>query len=71
VAGGSEFIDDRLHSEKEIQALLATAVISEVPEVMSPYDKQETRRSVRLGWAAAAVVLFVILAGSLFSYLHS
>jgi protein tyrosine kinase modulator len=71
VAGGSEFIDDRLHTEKEIQALLATAVISEVPEVMSPFDKQETRRNVRLGWATAAVVLFLILAGSLFSYLRS
>ena len=31
VAGGFEFMDDRLHSEKEIKALLPMKVISEIP----------------------------------------
>ncbi|MGA8632001.1 MAG: hypothetical protein WB573_16750, partial [Terracidiphilus sp.] len=71
VAGGFEFMDDRLHSEKEIKALLPVAVISEVPEIMSPMDEQESRRSVAIGWAATAIVLVSLLAGSVFSYLHN
>ena len=71
VAGGFEFMDDRLHDEKQIKALLPVAVISEVPEIVSPFDAQKTRRSVAIGWAATAIVFVSLLAGSVFSYLHN
>jgi polysaccharide chain length determinant protein (PEP-CTERM system associated) len=71
VAGGFEFVDDRLHTEKEIKSLLPIAVISEIPEIASPLDDQNTRRRLALGWAASAVVFATILAGSVFSYLHN
>ena len=35
VAGGFEFMDDRLHSEKQIKALLPMKVISEIPEILN------------------------------------
>jgi polysaccharide biosynthesis transport protein len=70
VAGGFEFMDDRLHGEKEIKALLPVPVISEVPEVVSASDIQSTKRSITIGWATTAVVFITILAGSVFSYLH-
>jgi polysaccharide chain length determinant protein (PEP-CTERM system associated) len=66
-----EFLDDRLHSDKEIKKLLPTAVISEVPEILTVADEQHIRRKVVLGWAVAALVFVTILAGSAFSYLHS
>ena len=71
VAGGFEFMDDRLHDEKQIKALLPVAIISEVPEIVSPLDAQKTRRRVAIGWAATAIVFVSLLAGSVFSYLHN
>jgi hypothetical protein len=66
-----EFLDDRLHSDKEIKKLLPTAIISEVPEILTAADQQHIRRKIVIGWAVAALVFVAILAGSAFSYLHS
>jgi polysaccharide biosynthesis transport protein len=66
-----EFLDDRLHSDKEIKRLLHIAVISEVPEMQTAADEKRGRLRVVLGWAMAVLVFFSILAGSAFSYLHS
>jgi protein tyrosine kinase modulator len=71
VLGLMEFLDDRLHSDKEIKKLLPTMVISEVPEILTAADEQHTRRRVFFGWAMAVLVFVCILAGSAFSYLHS
>jgi len=71
VAGGLEFSDHRLHSEQEIKALLPIAVISEIPEMVSPLDERNTKRRLALGWAATALVFATILAGSVFSFLNN
>jgi polysaccharide chain length determinant protein (PEP-CTERM system associated) len=71
VVGLMEFLDDRLHSDKEIKKLLPTTVISEVPEILTAADEQHIRRKIVIGWAVAALVFVAILAGSAFSYLHS
>src|SRR6202041_1279995 len=70
VAGGFEFLDERIHSEKRIKSLLPVAIICEIPEVVSPFDEQRRRKSTALGWAMAVVVFFTILAGSAYSYLR-
>lgn len=71
VAGGLEYMDDRLHSEKEIKELLPIAVISEIPEVVSPADVRRRKRKLVLGWGMTVAAIAVILAGSAFNYLHS
>jgi uncharacterized protein involved in exopolysaccharide biosynthesis len=71
VAGIFEFMDDRLYSEKEIKAILPMTIISEVPEVASPLDESMAKRRMALGWASSLIVFVVILAGSVFSYLHN
>jgi uncharacterized protein involved in exopolysaccharide biosynthesis len=71
VAGGAEFMDDRLHSEKEIKNLLPADVISEIPEIVTPADQLRSRKRIVLGWGMAALVLLTILMGSTFNYLHS
>lgn len=71
VAGGLEFIDDRLHSEQEIKALLPIPVVSEVPEVVNPADEESSKRRTVLGWAITAFVCVTILGGSVFSFLHN
>jgi polysaccharide biosynthesis transport protein len=70
LVGGLEFMDDRLHEEKQIKDLLPTAIISEIPEVVSSLDEQKIKRRTMLGWAMAVVIAVLILAGSAFSYLH-
>jgi len=71
VAGGLEIMDDRLHSEQEIKSLLPMAVISEVPEIANSLDEAKTKRQIALGWATTLAVFVVILAGSVFSFLHN
>jgi succinoglycan biosynthesis transport protein ExoP len=70
VAGGFEFMDHRLYSEKEIKALLPVAILSEVPEIRLAKDERRSKRRTALGWAVTAVVFSTILAGSAFSFLH-
>ena len=67
---GLEFLDDRMHSDKEIQALLPLAVVSEVPEIVTPLDVQRGKIRMAVGWAVAGFVFLTILAGSALSYLH-
>ena len=71
LVGGLEVMDDRLHSEKEIKTLLPMAVISEIPEIMSPLDERSSKKKIMFGWTLTALVVATILAGSAFSYLHN
>lgn len=70
VVGGFELMDDRMHYEKEIKALLPTAIISEIPEILTPSDEGSSKRRIALGWATATLVFATILAGSAFTYIR-
>lgn len=70
VVAGFEVMDDRLYGEKEIKDLIPIALISEIPVIVNPSDKDSAKRKLWLGWATAALVLATILAGSAFSYLR-
>jgi polysaccharide chain length determinant protein (PEP-CTERM system associated) len=65
-----EFIDDRMHDEKEIKNLLETRVLAEIPEIQSPLDEQKQKRRVLMGWALAAIICAVIALGSTVSFLR-
>jgi polysaccharide chain length determinant protein (PEP-CTERM system associated) len=65
-----EFIDDRLHDEKQLKALLPASVIAEIPEVQGPLDEQLNKKRIVFGWAMAAFVLVAILIGTSVSYLR-
>jgi polysaccharide biosynthesis transport protein len=71
VAAGFEFMDDRMHSGKQIKAMLPMVVISEVPEVSTASDQRNRKRSLTWGWVATAIVAVAIVAGSVFSFLNS
>ncbi len=60
VVGLLEFLDDRLHSDKEIKKLLPTAVISEVPEILTAKDEhhERTKNYLRLGDGGAGADLY-------------
>jgi succinoglycan biosynthesis transport protein ExoP len=70
VAGAFEFMDDRLHSAKEIRKLLPAEVIGEIPAIENLGDTRRTRQTFWLGWTTAIIVVGIILAGSAYSYLR-
>ena len=47
LAGGAEFMDDRLYNEKELKELLPVTVISEIPTIIS--QEEERRQEKKLG----------------------
>ena len=68
VAGGTEFLDDRLYNEKELKELLPMTVISEIPAIASPEEERKQERKLWVGWAAAGFVFASVLAGSAISF---
>ena len=59
-----------MHSAKEIKTLLPMAILSEIPEIVSPSDERSMKKRIAMGWAMAALIVVTILAGSAFSYLR-
>ncbi len=55
VAGGLEFMDDRMHSGKDIKALLPMTVISEVPAIVTTKDERMKKRRLVLGWVTTVL----------------
>jgi succinoglycan biosynthesis transport protein ExoP len=65
-----EFLDDRMHGEKEIKDLLPIAVMAEIPEIQSTVDQEKQKRRVVLGWSMATAIAVLIAVGSTFSFLR-
>ncbi len=70
LAGGTEFMDDRIHGEKQFKDLVTVGIISEIPEVTTVDEELRAKRSNQLAWVAASVVFISILAGTAVSYLR-
>src|SRR5271165_4033843 len=68
VAGGTEFLDDRLYDEKALKELLPVTVISAIPAITSPEEETKRERKLRVSWLAAGLVLATVLVGSALSY---
>ena len=64
-----EVLDDRVYSEAELKKLLPVAILSEIPAIVDPADERHQQRQDWMGWAATAVIVGAIVAGSAFSYL--
>jgi len=71
VAGGLEFLDDRLHNDKDIEKLVPFAIIGEIPEIRTPAEQAHMKRKAALGWTVALLVVLTIAAGSGFNYLYA
>ena len=69
VAVAFEKTDDRVHSEEELKGLLPMTVLSEIPVINAVASERAEQKRTWLGWATAAVIFGVILAGSVVSYL--
>jgi polysaccharide biosynthesis transport protein len=70
LVAGTEFLDDRIYSEKELKTLVPVAVLSEIPSISTVEEVKNNKRAAWLAWVAATVVFVSILAGTAFSYLR-
>jgi succinoglycan biosynthesis transport protein ExoP len=68
LAGGTEYLDDRLHNEKALKDLLPVSVIAEIPPITGVEEEKKQARKVRLSWAATGLVFGTILVGSAISF---
>ena len=68
LAGGIEFLDDRLYNEKALKELLPVTVISEIPAITSPEEETKQERKLWMGWVTAGLVFATVLAGSAISF---
>jgi polysaccharide chain length determinant protein (PEP-CTERM system associated) len=68
LAGGTEFLDDCLYSEKALKEVLPVTVISEIPAITTPGEEKRQARLLWISWTTAALVFATILAGSAISY---
>jgi len=70
VVFGFEYVDDRLHSDREIKSLLPVEVISEIPEILSHSQERRSKMRMVLRWSLDAMTVSAIAVGSAYSYLH-
>jgi len=70
LAGGTEFLDDRLYSEKALKELLPVTVISEIPAITTLEEDRKQEKRIWISWAATGIVFATILVGSAISYLR-
>lgn len=70
IAAGPEFLAGKLHSEKEIRKIVPFDVLGEIPNLETLAERASEKRQQILAGCAAIVILFCVLAGSAFTYLH-
>jgi polysaccharide biosynthesis transport protein len=70
VMAGLEFLDERLHNEKELKALVSVRVIGEIPEILTPADEYRSSKRRWTSIAMASIVVIIIAVGSAISYLR-
>jgi polysaccharide biosynthesis transport protein len=68
LAGGTEFLDDRVYNEKALKELLPVGVISEIPAITGPQEERQQARKLWVSWVTAGVVLGTVLVGSAISF---
>jgi polysaccharide chain length determinant protein (PEP-CTERM system associated) len=68
LAGGTEFLDDRLYDEKALKELLPVIVISEIPAITSTKEETKQERKLWLSWVTAGIVFAAVVAGSAISF---
>jgi polysaccharide chain length determinant protein (PEP-CTERM system associated) len=70
IAGGAEFLDTRLHSERELRKLVSAEIIADVPPMMTPEEQSRQRRQDWITATVTAAVLCCMSLGFAITYLH-
>ena len=70
VAGGAEFLDDRVYDEDIFKQLLPTEVLVEIPALKTPEEEQGQKRAQILSLAGIGAIGIIVLIGTAISFLR-
>ncbi len=70
VAGGAEFLDDRVYDEEVFKQMVPAEVLVEIPALKTSLEQQDQRRGQILSLAGIAVIGMIVLLGSAISFLR-
>lgn len=70
VAGGAEFLDDRVYDEDVFKQLLPTEVLVEIPSLKTPEEEQGQKRGQILSLAGIGAIGMIVLIGTAISFLR-
>ena len=68
VTAGSEFMDDRLYTEKELKKLIPLDVTAEIPPLLTVEEHENKARDIWYRWTGAGAVALSILIGFVITY---
>jgi polysaccharide biosynthesis transport protein len=69
-AGGAEYSDSRVHSERELKKLIALPIIADIPPLITPEEEHGQRRQDVVTVLAAGLILCCVFVGFAITYLH-
>jgi len=70
VSGATEFMEGKIHTEREVKKIAPFEILAEIPNLPTPAEDAEARRSHWVAGAAAAAILLFIAVGSAITYLR-
>jgi len=70
VAGGAEFLDDRIYDEEDFKKLVPAEVMVEIPALQTVVEEQDAKRSLWIAGAGVAVIGVIVMLGTAISFLR-
>ena len=70
VAGGAEFLDDRVYDESVFKQMVPAEVLVEIPALHSPEEEQEQKRWQKFSFAGIGLIGIIVVLGTAISFLR-
>jgi uncharacterized protein involved in exopolysaccharide biosynthesis len=70
VAGGAEFLDDRVYDEAVFKQMLPAEILVEIPALQSPEELQNQQRWQKLSFAGMGLIGIIVVLGTAISFLR-
>jgi hypothetical protein len=70
VAGGAEFLDDRIYDETVFKQMLPAEILVEIPDLQTPQEQQSQQRWQKLSFAGMGLIGMIVMLGTAISFLR-
>jgi capsular polysaccharide biosynthesis protein len=64
----TEFVDDRIRSEDEINRMVSVRVLAGIPHLVTPSEEHAHRRRRILEWCSATLMTVVVVGANLYTF---
>ena len=70
VAGGAEFLDDRVYDEAVFKQMVPAEVLVEIPALHSPDEEQQQKKWQKFSFAGMGLIGMIVILGTAISFLR-